>query len=183
MTKGGSQPGDVLLLTKPLGSGVVTTALKRQWASQEHVDVAVSSMKRLNKEAAAAALACQVRSMTDITGFGLLGHAHEMAHLSVVDFQIQAGSLQWLPGAIEYGRLGAFPGGMGNNRDYFQPWVRFQPGVSDLNRDMLWTPETSGGLLVAVSPGHVDEFLRLCPEAFQIGRVVAGEGHLDIHHG
>ncbi len=182
VTKGGSRPGDALLLTKPLGTGLVTTALKRQQADQEDVDAAVSSMKRLNKDAAEAAIACQVKSMTDITGFGLLGHAHEMAHLSEVDFLIRADALAWLPGAAAYGQLGAFPGGMGNNRDYFAPWVRFEPGVTEQMQQMLWTPETSGGLLAAVAPEKVADFMNLCPEALNIGRVVAGDGHIHVDH-
>lgn len=182
-TKGGSRPGDELLLTKPLGTGVVTTALKREWASAEHVEAAVSSMKRLNKTAAEVATRCQVKSMTDITGFGLLGHAHEMAHLSEVDFVIEAGSLNWLPGAAAYGELGAFPGGMGNNRDYFQPWIRFGPDVSELLRRLLWTPETSGGLLAAVAPKRVAEYMRLYPEAVRIGRVTPGDGHISVQNG
>jgi len=182
MTKGGSQPGDVLLLTKPLGTGVVTTALKRQWAKQEDVDAAVTSMKQLNRVAAEAALRCGVKSMTDITGFGLLGHAHEMAHLSAVDFAIRADALTWLPGAINYGELGAFPGGMGNNRDYFEPWVRFDDSVSGLMQQLLWTPETSGGLLAAVAPENVAEFVRLCSEAMEIGRVLPGDGHIGVSY-
>jgi selenide,water dikinase len=183
ITKSGSRPGDVLLLTKALGTGVVTTALKRQWASQEHVDAAVSSMKRLNRDAAEAAKQCAVKSMTDITGFGLLGHAHEMAHLSQVSFLIQAGALPWLPGADQYADLRAFPGGMDHNREYFAPWVRFGPGVSELMQMLLWTPETSGGLLAAVDKVEVDSFIRLCPEAVVIGRVVPGAGQLEVVNG
>lgn len=183
MTKGGSKPGDALLLTKPLGTGVVTTALKRQWARQSHVDAAVASMKRLNKGAAEAAMQCHVKSMTDVTGFGLLGHAHEMAHLSEVDFSIRADALAWLPGAVDYGELEAFPGGMGHNRDYFEPWVRFSSDVSELLQQLLWTPETSGGILAAVAPEHVVEFMRLCPGAREIGRVMAGDGHIEVHSG
>jgi selenide,water dikinase len=183
MTKGGARPGDVLLLTKPLGTGVVTTALKHQWASQDHVGAAVASMKRLNKVAAEAAMACQVKSMTDITGFGLLGHAHEMAHLSAVDFVIRADALQWLPGAAAYGELGAFPGGMGNNRDYFEPWIRFDSELPGSMRRLLWTPETSGGLLAAVSPENVANFIRLCPGAAEVGRVMPGDGHIEVSYG
>lgn len=182
-TKGSSKPGDVLLLTKPLGTGVVTTALKRQIAGEEHVDAAVTSMKRLNKSAAEAAIHCAVRSMTDVTGFGLLGHAQEMAQASGVNLLIQADQVPWLPGAITYGEYGAFPGGMGNNRDYFQQWVQFAPDVSELLQLMLWTPETSGGLLAAVSPDKVDAFKQLCPEAVTIGQIVPGDGRIEVQYG
>jgi selenide,water dikinase len=95
-TKGGAKPGDILLLTKPLGVGVVTTALKQGITETEDVETAVASMKTLNKQAARAAQAAQAHSMTDITGFGLLGHAHEMAHLGLVDFRFELNKLPWL---------------------------------------------------------------------------------------
>lgn len=178
--KGGSQPGDQLLLTKSLGTGLVTTALKQQRAATDHVEAAVASMKRLNRQAAETAIANNVQSMTDITGFGLLGHAHEMAHASEVNFSIRVSALPWLPGAMEYGSLGIFPGGMGNNRDYFEPWARFEADISLEVRDMLWTPETSGGLLAAVAPDRVGDFIRMCPEATIIGEVEPGDGHIEV---
>lgn len=177
-TKGGAVPGDILLLTKPLGVGVITTALKRQLTEPGHLAVAVESMKRLNKNAAEAAIAAEAHSMTDITGFGLLGHAHEMAHLGQVDFRFQLHKLPWLPGALAYGEAGAFPGGATANHQFFAPWVEFAPEVSQLYQDMLWTPETSGGLLVALSPERVERFINQCPEAVIVGDVSQGDGHL-----
>ncbi len=179
-TKGGSEPGDVLLLTKPLGTGVVTTALKQQKARKEDLSAAVASMKILNRQASDAADAAGVKSMTDITGFGLLGHAHEMAHLGRVKFLLYLDKLPWLPGALDYGKLGTFPGGMANNMNYFTPWVRFGTGVSTLMQDMLWTPETSGGLLIAVRPAAVDLFLSRCPSTAVVGKVLAGEGQIEV---
>jgi selenide, water dikinase len=179
-TKGGAQPGDVLLLTKPLGVGVVTTALKNGITDESDVATAVSSMKTLNKTAAEAAQLAQAHSLTDITGFGLLGHAHEMAHLGEVDFHIQLEKLPWLPGALRYGAAGAFPGGMGRNLDYFGPWTQFGPGVSQLLQDMLMTPETSGGLLVALPADQVDTFVEHCDTAVAIGHVTAGEGFIHV---
>jgi selenide,water dikinase len=180
MTKAGSRPGDVLLLTKPLGSGVVTTALKRQMASDDDVAAAVASMKRLNRDAAEAAGRCDVQSMTDITGFGLLGHAQEMVGASHIDFQVQVGLLPWLPGATRYGELGAFPGGMGNNRDHFGQWVDFDSDVAQLHQQMLWTPETSGGLLLSVPQKDVEQFQMACQEATVIGRVTEGSGRIRV---
>jgi selenide,water dikinase len=179
-TKGGAHPGDMLLLTKPLGVGVITTALKQGIAGAEHVATAVASMKALNKQAAVAAQAANAHSVTDITGFGLLGHAHEMAHLSHVDFHLYLDKLPWLPGAIAYGEAGAFPGGMGRNLDYFQRWVTFDEGVSQLMQDMLWTPETSGGLLVAVSPDQVETVRQQCHTAVVIGEVGEGNGRITV---
>lgn len=179
-TKGGAWPGDVLVLTKPLGVGVVTTALKRGITQPEDVAVAVASMKKLNRDAAAAAQLAQSHAMTDITGFGLLGHAHEMAHLGGVAFRFDLGKLPFLPGALAYGAEGAFPGGMGSNLHYFAPWVTFN-GVSELYQDMLWTPETSGGLLVALDPAQVATFLTHCPDGVAVGEVISGTaGHLEV---
>ncbi len=179
-TKGGAKPGDVLLLTKPLGVGVVTTALKQGLTNESDVETAVSSMKMLNKQAALAAQAANAHSMTDITGFGLLGHAHEMAHLGMVDFHFEASQLPWLPGAIGYGEAGAFPGGMGRNWTHFDEWVTFGDGVSKLIQEMLWTPETSGGLLVAVAPEMVDVFMAECDTAVVVGTVSAGNGRIRV---
>jgi selenide,water dikinase len=137
-------------------------------------------MKELNRTAADAAAAAGVKSMTDITGFGLLGHAHEMAHLGLVNFRFYLERLPFLPGALDYGRAGSFPGGMANNLDYFRDWVRFDETVPLLMQDMLWTPETSGGLLAAVAPDQVETFRRLCPAAVAIGEVLPGDGHLEL---
>ena len=179
--KGGAQAGDVLLLTKPLGVGVVTTALKRQMTDEAHVATAVASMKQLNKQAAQAAQFANANGMTDITGFGLLGHAHEMAHLAGVDFRFDLANLPWLPGAVAYGEAGAFPGGMGNNMIFFSPWVKFGADVSQLYQDMLFTPETSGGLLVAVPTEQVDVFIDNCATAVVIGDVIPGDGHIQVN--
>jgi len=179
-TKGGSQPGDLLLLTKPLGVGVITTALKQGVANEADVATAVSSMKTLNKQAAQAAQLAGAHSLTDITGFGLLGHAHEMAHLGRVAFNFHLDRLPWLPGALTYGEAGAFPGGMGRNRDFFQPWLTFGDHVSQLLQDMLWTPETSGGLLLALPADNIDTFLAHCDTAVVIGEVIPGNGEIII---
>jgi len=177
-TKGGARPGDVLLLTKPLGVGVVTTALKREMATEGDVAAASASMKQLNRQAAAAALAAGATAMTDITGFGLLGHGVEMARAGVVDFRFFVDKLRWLPGALGYGEAGAFPGGMGNNQQYFAPWVTFHPAVPTLIQDMVYTPETSGGLLVALPAEQVAAFERQCDQAFVVGDVLPGSGRL-----
>lgn len=176
--KGGAQPGDVLILTKPLGVGVITTALKREQASPDHLAAAVASMKRLNREAAAAATSCDAHAMTDITGFGILGHSHEMAQQGIVDFRFRLNDLPWLPGAIAYGEAGAFPGGMDNNTRHFSRWVNFADGISYLYQDLLFTPETSGGLLIALAPEKVDNFFHLLPDAVEIGYVTAGDGRV-----
>ena len=182
LRKSGAQPGDSLVLTKPLGVGVITTALKREQATADHVASAVRSMKQLNRAAARAASAAPAHAMTDITGFGLLGHAHEMAQQSGVDFRLRLSALPWLPGAPDYGAAGAVPGGMGNNAVHFGPHVRFAEGISLLFQDLLFTPETSGGLLVALDPGAVAAYVAQVPGAVEIGRVTAGTGQIYVEH-
>jgi len=179
-TKGGARPGDILLLTKPLGVGVITTALKQQITTSDHVAAAVESMKSLNNVAADAAQEANATAVTDITGFGLLGHAREMAEPSQVDFRFFLEQLPWLPGAIAYGKAGAFPGGMGNNTRFFAAHVFFDDGVDQLMQDMLFTPETSGGLLVAVPPESVPIFVEKCEAAVVVGEVIAGQGNIHV---
>jgi selenide,water dikinase len=179
--KGGAVPGDLLLLTKPLGAGVVTTALKQGKAEDEWVATAVASMKRLNKEAAVAAQQADAHAMTDITGFGLLGHAHEMAHLGSVSFRLEAARLPWLPGAMACAQAGAFPGGMLRNMEYYKQWVTFERILTFEEQNLLWTPETSGGLLAAVAPDKVKQFQAACETAVVIGEVAPGNGEIRVY--
>ncbi len=179
-TKGSALPGEILLLTKPLGVGVITTALKQQKASAEDLATAVASMKQLNRQAAEAAQIASASAVTDITGFGLLGHAREMAVQAGVSFRFHLDRLPWLPGAIAYGEAGTFPGGMGNNMRFFVEHVRFGPEVTQLMQDMLFTPETSGGLLVSVPPAGVPAYLAACPTAVVVGEVIEGPGIIHV---
>jgi len=180
--KGGAQPGDVLVLTKALGIGVITTALKGEVASPEYVAAAVESMKRLNKKAARSALALGAKAMTDITGFGLLGHSHEMATQGSVDFRFQQSSLPWLPGTLGLAQAGFFPGGTANNANYFGQWVHFDKDIDQVYQDMLFTPETSGGLLVALSPDDATEFIQRNPSSSIIGEVIEGDGRIWVNY-
>lgn len=180
LTKARSSPGDILFLTKRLGTGLVTTALKNRIAAPEHVGEAVESMKLLNARAAEAAKSVRVVSATDVTGFGLLGHAHEMAHLSGVNFRIFAGQLTWLPGSDDYALAGSYPGGMFNNLNYFSPWIQFDEAISQQQQEMLWTPETSGGLLISVPKDQTETFGKLFPGTDRIGEVVPGDGRLIV---
>lgn len=184
MTKGGALPGDRLILTKPLGTGVITTALKNQAADEAHVDTAVASMMRLNREASRLAVRMQAHAMTDVTGFGLLGHAHEMAHLSSVDFVLHHNALPWLPGAVQYGEGRFFAGGMMNNRIHLEPWVVFDPQLSEVEQDLLFDPQTSGGLLIAVAPEQAERLQAALDAvgdtAAIIGEVIPGAGYLSV---
>jgi selenide,water dikinase len=171
--KGGARPGDVLVLTKPLGTGVVTTAGKQGTARAEDLAAAVASMRRLNREAAAAASRAGVRCGTDVTGFGLLGHAWEVAQASGARLRLELDRLPFLPGAVRYGQARAFPGGARANEAYYAPHVTFVGPVDPVLRLLLFAPETSGGLLLAVPPDGLGALAGL---GTPVGEVVPGEG-------
>ena len=180
LTKGGARPGDLLVLTKPLGTGVITTAVKRALVAPAHLEAAIASMTRLNRVASQAAQAAGARSATDITGFGLIGHASEMTDAGSVRFRIRFDDLPWLPGARQYAEEWIFPGGAHNNREFYNHLVTYTRPVADWEEFLLHDPQTSGGLLVAVPPAGLDRFLRFCAErdqpAWVIGEVVEGTG-------
>lgn len=180
LTKGGARPGDVLILTKPLGTGTITTALKRGQADQAHLDAAIASMVRLNRVASQAAHAAGAHAATDITGFGLLGHALEMVQAAGLRFRIRFDALPWLPGALIYAENWVFAGGAHNNHAFYNPMVTYTRAVADWQETLLHDPQTSGGLLVAVPPMGVETFLAFCEgrgeTAFLIGEVVPGAG-------
>ena len=179
-TKAGARSGDKLLLTKPLGVGIITTAAKNDVAEAAHLDAAVSSMLQLNRVGSLLARDFAIRGMTDITGFSLLGHAQEMAERSGVRLRIDANAVPLLPGAIEYANQWLFPGGSKRNRDFYSKWVTVDSGISEELLMLLFTPETSGGLLVAVAPerlADVRAFLVSCAQAhWIIGEAVPGAG-------
>ena len=152
--KGGAQPGDLLVLTKPLGVGLITTALKNQKADPAHVAAAVQSMKVLNRHAAHLAQRFEAHACTDISGYGILGHGLEMAQASRVRLRLHFADIPLLPGAREYAEQEIFPGGLGRNRDYVLPHVRFADSIDATNRAILFDPETSGGLLIALDPAQ-----------------------------
>jgi len=150
LTNTGARPGDALVLTKRIGTGVITTALKRGLARQEHVDGAVASMMTLNREACRIMLGYAVHGCTDITGFGLLGHAREMAKGSDATVEIDHRCVEFLPGALEYAAQGAIPAGLKNNREFVSCAVEYAGEVAEEVDNLLYDPQTSGGLLMAV---------------------------------
>lgn len=179
--KGGAKPGDVLVLTKPLGTGTISTALKRDVADPTHVADMVRSMKQLNRAASQAAQAAGgIRSVTDITGFGLLGHAFEMAQASEMQFVFNIKQMPFLAGAETYAAEFIFPGGASNNRLYFEHAVQFDPAVGEDKQMLLWDPQTSGGLLLAIPPASLTAFENACvarQQAFWVvGSVRQGQG-------
>lgn len=187
MTKSTALPGDILVLTKPLGTGAITTAHKSGTVKEEHLQAAVANMLMLNRRASQLFRQVGVRACTDVTGFGLLGHASEMAEASGVMLHIESGSVPLLPGAIEYARAGALPGGLSRNRAYLleakddgQPRVRVGSGVPFEIDDLMTDPQTSGGLLAAVSRSQLgpllEGFAQAGLECWVIGEVLPGSG-------
>lgn len=175
-TKGGAQPGDKLVLTKALGTGTITTAHKRGRAAQSDLDACIASMTRLNRKAASVArdLGSAVHAVTDITGFGLMGHSHEMAHLSGCALQFTYGALPWLPGAQGYAMEWIFPGGSERNDRYYSGWVTVNTELKDWQQRLLFDPQTSGGLLLALTPAAAEEFLKRAP-GWVVGEALAGQ--------
>ena len=163
----GAKAGDVLLFTKKLGTGVITSALKRGIASEKHVQGAIDSMLMLNRATAEAMAEFDVHGVTDVSGFGLLGHAREMALASKVTIEIDTAKLQFLDGALEYARAGALSGGLHNNRDFVVSCVE---GISEVD-DLLYDPQTSGGLLISLPEPDAVRLERKFPAAYRIGSV------------
>ena len=171
-TNGGAREGDELILTKAIGTGVIGTALKRGIASPESVAAATASMIRLNRAACEAMLRFDVEGCTDVTGFGLAGHAREMALASGVTLEIEAAAVPLLPGAMEAAEAGAIPGGLKNNLEFVACAVAEPASLSTALRSLLYDPQTSGGLLIAVAPGDAAALVRAIPGASRIGRAV-----------
>ncbi len=180
LTKSGAKSGDALVLTKPLGFGVTTTALKQQKAAPEDVDEVVGWMGKLNKSAAELAVEFGLRAGTDVTGFSLLGHGMEMADASHVGLRFFAGHIPFVSCACKYAALWTFPGGAADNRLYYGPRVKFAEKINEETQMLLFDPQTSGGLLLAVPPEKLDVFLKRAEEMQQpvwvVGEVISGKG-------
>jgi len=178
-----ARPGDSLVLTKAIGTGVVATAHKRGAASDEVLAAAVASMTTLNAAASEAALACGVVAATDVTGFSLLGHLHRMLRASGCGAVIEASAVPLLPGALELTSAGYVSGGTRNNMSYLERWASVDDSVPVDVAVLLQDAQTSGGLLLASSAPDdlVAELGRRDVPAALVGRIVAGEaGHIDV---
>ncbi len=178
-TNAGARPGDRLLLTKPLGTGVITTALKKGAAREEWVEGAARMMAQLNRAAAEALLPLgdAVHAVTDITGFGLLGHAREVAAASGVCLVFDSTQVEFLEGALACAHAGHLAGGLKNNREFLGGCVEFAEEISPDIQALLYDPQTSGGLLVAVAPDEVESARQALVaagcSAAHVGEVVA----------
>jgi selenide, water dikinase len=172
-TNSTARPGDALVFTKRIGTGVVATALKRGIASEAHVAASIQSMLALNRDACQAMLAYDVHACTDITGFGLIGHAREMAAGSGVTLEIEASAVRFLPGAVDYARQGALAGGLKNNREFASCAVEIQAEIAPEIESLLYDPQTSGGLLISLPESDAAQLERAYPSAYRIGRVTA----------
>ena len=168
----GARPGDALVFTKRIGKGVISTALKRGIASQAHVETAIASMLTLNRVACERMLELDVHGCTDVTGFGFIGHAREMALGSGVTLEIEVDRLQFLPGAIEYARAGAIPGGLNNNKDFASCVVESMRELPEEIENLLYDPQTSGGLLIALPESDADALTASLETAYRVGRVL-----------
>jgi selenide,water dikinase len=187
LAKGGARTGDRLVLTKSLGTGVLTTAHKQGVVAEADLQAAVDSMTRLNRKASEAVLATPgVHGLTDVTGFGLLGHAHEMAHLAGVGITLEYARLSWLGNVCDYAQRWIFPGGAERNEAFYGRWVSLAPGrvLADWEIRLLHDPQTSGGLLIAVAADELEalvERLQAAGEAAHvIGEVGPGQGELVV---
>ena len=178
ISKGGARPGDALVVTKPLGMGVTTTALKREKAAPEHVEEAVAWMSALNRDAGELAVELGLSSGTDVTGFGLLGHAWEIAQASGVGLKIVYESLPFLGGAQGYASDWIFPGGTLDNRSHYGRHVDFPSGLPEPSQVLMFDAQTSGGLLLAVGQDKADAFRKSAQARniphWTIGEVVEG---------
>jgi selenide, water dikinase len=180
LSKSGLKLGDALVLTKPLGFGVTTTALKQEKADAEDIAEVVDWMKRLNRSASQLAVEFELRGGTDITGFGLLGHAMEMANASGVALKFDLAKVPFTAGARKYATQWIFPGGALDNKKHFEAQVNFAESIDEPNRMLLFDPQTSGGLLLGVPQKQLAAFMGRAQEmgqaAWIIGSVEMGTG-------
>ncbi len=184
-TRNGARPGDALYLSKKLGTGIVTTAAMMDMVAPRHLEAAIESMARLNRHPSHVVREVGAHALTDVTGFGLLGHAFEMAEVSSVAFRIEAGRVPILGGALEYAAQGAISGGESRNRHCWQEKISFQDDIADELASVLFDPQTSGGLLIAASPEQGREMERQFSVShltlWRIGEVIEGQGITVVH--
>ncbi len=177
LSNAGARPGDRLVLTKRIGTGIISTALKEGRASKAAERAAIKSMCALNRETSEVAMQFPIHAATDITGFGLLGHAREMAVASSVSLVLDHSAVEFLPEAKDYSRQGYIPGGLKRNNEFLAGCVEFADGIPEEVRNLLFDPQTSGGLLLAMEAREASDLLKALAEcgvpAREIGEVLA----------
>ncbi len=175
VTNAGAKVGDRLFLTKPLGTGIITTAIKQKMAGTEDIAFVTRLMAQLNRDGAELMIAYKAHSATDITGYGILGHAHEMAVASGVTIRLVFDSLPLIPNVLTFAEAGALTGGANANRDYLKDVVSLPDSLAKAQTDVLFDAQTSGGLLIAIPDGNADAFVITARERkieiAEIGRV------------
>lgn len=180
LTKSKAKAGDIIILTKPIGTGLITTAAKVDLAEEKHLEAAVKSMSRLNKNASALIQKTGVNGCTDITGYALLGHSFEMAEKSNVRFSLHLEKIPFFEGTYKYADECLFPAGAYNNKNYFKEYINFDDKINEDQRMILYTPETSGGLLFTLPEEKLDilkEYFSKEDEPYWIiGEVIQGHG-------
>ncbi len=181
----GARPGDLIYLSKPLGNGIIATAIKAEMASSEAYTEATTWMATLNRTAAQIMSEVGVHAATDVTGFGLLGHLYEMASASGVSVQVCSREIEFMADVLEYASMGLIPGGAYTNRDYLGDKIQFDQGLDPVIRDLLCSPETAGGLLVAVDATRAGQLKNAWKEngipAIMIGQVTEpGESVIEV---
>lgn len=183
LTKGGAKSGDILVLSKPLGTGIITTAGKAKQAKQEHITQAIVSMKKLNKNAASFYQEVGVHACTDITGFSIIGHSLEIAEKSDVTIHLDFRDIPFLDGAKEYAGEWLFPAGSSTNEKCYRNNITFHD-ISPEIQQLLFTPETSGGLIAAVAPDKIEKLMDLFEKNNEqccvVGRVAEGKPHIVV---
>jgi selenide,water dikinase len=180
ITKAGARPGDRLFLSKPLGTGIITTAAKRDAVNEADLNTAIESMVTLNRRMAELMEQVEIHAATDVTGYGLLGHAGEIARQSNVSLRIDARAVPVLPGVLAYAEAGMIPGGLRRNLEFAASFTTFAPTLPPVYQLLLADPQTSGGLLIAAPPQAATVLQALCAAVgqpiWEIGEVIGGSG-------
>jgi selenide,water dikinase len=175
LTNGGARPGDVLILTKPIGTGVISTAFKNNIIEEAQMAESITSMSTLNKAASEAAQKIGVNACTDVTGFGLSGHSYEVAAASNVNIRINLSELPVMEGVLELIEKDCIPGGGYNNRNHYEKWVEFEGNISDTKKALVFDPQTSGGLLISVPKEKAEALVKELAERKTLRSQIIGE--------
>ena len=181
ITNSGTRIGDCLVLTKPLGTGVMSTALKNRLTDEKEMQEAIRSMTSLNKAAAELMIELGAHACTDITGFGLIGHASLLIQEGETGIEFDFNEIPFFPEVMDLSRKEVYPGGLERNREFYSPQVEFRGRIPQYKRNLLFDPQTSGGLLIALSPAKtelmVEKLKKLKIHAVIIGKIIKDTGH------